>query len=224
MYAPIAARLRAHYEVVVVERRGYAPSGDGPRPGTFAQQAEDIAAVLAHVGAPAFVFGHSAGALATLHALPGAGDRIRAAALYEAPFALAGAPLRPVLAHCRALLDAGRGADAVAEFLTATSEPDETLPISQIAMMFASRARGLVEDLECVTSMSPEPAAWSGVDVPVQLLIGSKSDQVARDSTALLESALPDHETVELPGQAHQPDDPELVATTLHTFFGRHQS
>lgn len=222
MYEPIAALLRANYDVVVMERRGYAPSGDGPRPGTFAQQAEDIDAVLTHLGTPAFVFGHSAGALATLHALAALGDKIRAAALYEAPFALAGEPLRPVLAKCRDLVADGRPAEAVIEFLGSAGGLDESLPMAEIARMLAPRAPGLIEDLECVTAMSADPGRWAAVETPIQLLIGGKSDRIARDSTALLESALPNHETIELPGQAHHPDDPDLVATTLHTFFSGH--
>lgn len=108
------------------------------------------------------------------------------------------------------------------EFLNSAGDPDDTVPMAQIGAMFAPRVGGLLEDLECVTTMSADPAPWSGLATPVQLLLGGKSDRIARESTAQLETLLPQRETVELAGQTHYPDNPELVATTLHTFFSGH--
>jgi pimeloyl-ACP methyl ester carboxylesterase len=215
MYERIAERLRAHYDVVQYDRRGYRPSGPGPGP--FDRQAEDLLAVLAHTGGPAHVFAHSAGALAALHALPGAAGRIRSAALYEPPLTLAGDPLKATLGHCRALVAAGRNAEAVAAFLTAVGEPDPAL-LPAMADLLAPRAPGMLVDLECVTALDPDPARWAAVDVPVRLLLGTESDRVARDSTARLAAALRSPVT-ELPGQAHHPDDAALVAGVLHAFF-----
>jgi pimeloyl-ACP methyl ester carboxylesterase len=92
---------------------GYRVSGDGSRPGTFAVQAMDIAAVLDAIDEPHYVFGHSLGGLATLHAVPSVAEKLRAVALYEPPAALAGAPSEPVLASCREFVASGRNADAV---------------------------------------------------------------------------------------------------------------
>jgi pimeloyl-ACP methyl ester carboxylesterase len=98
MYQPIAAQLSTGHQMVLIERRGYGVSGDGARPGTFEMQATDIAAVLGAIDEPHYVFGHSLGGLATLHAVPSVADKIRALALNEPPAALAGAALVPILA------------------------------------------------------------------------------------------------------------------------------
>lgn len=89
-YLELAELLAPDYRVIVVERRGYSPSGNGPRPAEFAAQAADLAAVLAAVGEPAFVFGHSAGGLVTLDATHRDPSMVRRLALYEPPAALAG--------------------------------------------------------------------------------------------------------------------------------------
>lgn len=220
MYEPLAEHLGRHYKVVLMERRGYGVSGDGPRPATFAMQAADIAAVRAAVGEPGYVFGHSAGGLAVLRALAEMTPRARAVALYEPPASLAGAPLRPVLAQCRDLVGDGRDADAIVAFLSSTGGPDPSL--RQIATILRHRAPGMIEDLECMTALSAGPGRWSPGDTPILLLTGSESDRHAHESIAVLQRELPVRDTVTLPGEGHHPSDPGPVAAALHAFFSRH--
>ena len=220
MYEPLARSLARHYRVVLMERRGYGVSGDGQRPATFAMQAMDIAAVLDAMAEPGYVFGHSAGGLAVLHALTEVSPRPRAVALYEPPASLAGAALLPVLTRCRELVGDGRGADAIVTFLSSTSEPDPSL--RQVATILEHRARGMIEDLECMTAMSTGPGRWTPGDTPILLLTGGESDEYAKRSITLLQHELPVRDTVVLPGQGHHPSDPEPVAAALHSFFSRH--
>jgi pimeloyl-ACP methyl ester carboxylesterase len=105
----VAELLSRHYQVVLMERRDYGISGTGARPATFARQAEDIAAVLGALDGPSYVFGHSCGGLATLHAATIAAARMRAMAPYEPPIALAGGAVGTLGDNCRALVRAGRG-------------------------------------------------------------------------------------------------------------------
>jgi pimeloyl-ACP methyl ester carboxylesterase len=220
MYAPIASLLATDHHVVLMERRGYRVSGDGARPGTFDMQAADIAAVLDTVDEPRYVFGHSAGGMATIHALASIADRVRAVALYEPPATLAGPPLLPTLAKCREQVESGRNADAVVTFLTAVGGPDPA--IEQIAPFLARSAHCLIEDLECMTSTSTEPGRWPTGDLPILLMAGGNSDEYGRASVARLARELSAPDTIVLPGQGHSPDDPVPVAAALREFFAKH--
>ncbi|HEX4724305.1 MAG TPA: alpha/beta fold hydrolase [Pseudonocardiaceae bacterium] len=222
LYEPIALLLSEHYQVVLVERRGYGVSGDGQRPATFAMQAMDIAAVLAAVGEPSFVFGHSAGGIVTLNTLPVATPPVRALALYEPPVSLTGPRLAPVLERCRALVADGRGADAIVAFLTDIGAAGGTDALRAVATTLEHRAAGLILDLECMTSMSNEAGRWTPGDTPILLASGSEADTYAKESLDLLQQELPVLDTVVFAGQGHQPSDPEPVAAALHAFFAAH--
>jgi pimeloyl-ACP methyl ester carboxylesterase len=223
MYRPIADLLSPWYQVVLMERRDYGVSGSGPRPGSLARQAEDVVAVLGALDGPSYLFGHSFGGLAALQATTVAGHAVRRLALYEPPVALAGKALGPVLDRCRELVDAGHDADAVLHFLTATggSPPGSGAALRRIGDLLGYRAGGMLADLECVVRMDPDLGRWSAIDAPTLLLTGTESDRYGRQSTELLREILRYPHPVSLPGQAHHPDDPALVAGTLREFFGR---
>lgn len=224
LYRPLADLLGERYQVVLMDRRNYGASGAGAGPGTFARQAEDVAAVLNVLDAPAFVFGHSFGGLAALHAVSIAGPQVSRLALYEAPVTLAGPPLVPVLGACRDLVRAGRPADAVSHFLAAASDPppgpDAERELRPLGAMLGHLASGLLADLDCMTSMDPDLSRWTGIGTPALLLSGAHSDRIDRESTRILSGLLPDVRTVILPGLAHQPDPPAPVAQALFGFLG----
>jgi pimeloyl-ACP methyl ester carboxylesterase len=222
MYQPIAELLSRYYQVALVERRDYGISGSGARPATFARQAEDIAAVLGALDGPGYVFGHSCGGLATLHAATIAGPRMRAMAVYEPPIALAGGAVAALEDKCRALVRTGRSEDAVAAFWSAVGEDISDADARALAPLFADRADGMVADLECITAMPADLKGWPAVTAPVLLLTGEKTDENGRRSIAMLRRDLPVLNTVTLPGQGHHPDDPEPVAAALRDFFARH--
>lgn len=220
IYMSLAELLASDYRVVVVERRDYGgPSGNGPRPATFTTQAADLAAVLAEVGEAAFVFGHSAGGLVTLHAMHRDPSSVRKLALYEPPATLAGPPLQPTLARIRDFMADGRPTDAVHEFLTAITDSAPPGFLHRLAESLASRAPGLVADLECLTTMNPDITPWSTIPTPALLLAGELTDTYGKTSAALLQSTLPQAHSIELPGQRHHPDNPLPLATALRDFF-----
>jgi pimeloyl-ACP methyl ester carboxylesterase len=222
MYHPIAELLSRDYQVALVERRDYGISGSGARPATFARQAEDIAAVLGGLDGPSYVFGHSCGGLATLHASAMAAPAMRAMALYEPPIALAGGAIAALADTCRGLVRAGRGEDAIAAFWSGVGDDVSAADVRPLAALFAARAGGMVADLECVTAMPAGLNGWPAVTAPVLLLTGEKADEYGRRSIAMLQRDLPAPVTVTLAGQGHHPDDPEPVAAALHDFFARH--
>ena len=67
----LAGLLAARFTVYSYDRRGRGDSGD-TEPYVVEREIEDLAAVIAHVGGPAGVFGHSSGAVLALEAADGA--------------------------------------------------------------------------------------------------------------------------------------------------------
>lgn len=220
LYFQLAELLAPDYRVLVVERREYGDSGNGPRPAEFSTQADDLAAVLATLDDPAFVFGHSAGGLVALHALHRDRSMVRRLALYEPPVALAGPPLAPTLETIRRHMASARPEDAIIEFFTAIVEPTPPRAALQpLADALAFRTPGLVADLECLTAMNPDLTPWSSIAVPTLLLAGELTDPYGVESTEQLQATLPDARTVTVPGQYHHPHDAAAVAATLREFF-----
>ncbi|WP_327139158.1 alpha/beta fold hydrolase [Nocardia sp. NBC_01327] len=220
LYLPLAELLAAEYRVVVVGRRDYAPSGNGTRPSVFARHVEDLAAVLERQDGPSFVFGHSAGGLVTLEALAAGIPNIRRFALYEAPLAFAGGPLRTTLDRARELVADNHPADAVVEFFRAILDPPAPESILRaLGAAMAARAPGLIADLECLAVMDPDLNRWSATATPALLLAGSASDGYGQESMEKLDAALPDSRFTLLAGLTHSPDDFAPVATALREFF-----
>ncbi|MFJ4654002.1 alpha/beta fold hydrolase [Nocardia sp. NPDC088792] len=218
-YYPLADLLAPHYRVVLVERREYGVSGNGPRPLDFARQAADLAAVLDTMGEPGFVFGHSCGGVVALHALLES-VQVRRVALYEPPVALAGTALATTLDKARDRMTAGRPGDAIVEFFeTILDSAPSAGMLDGMASMLAPRAHGLVADLECFTGMDPDLSRWSTLDVPALLLSGELTDSYGTKSIDLLQQTIPNARTITFPGLGHTFDDPEPVAEALREFF-----
>jgi pimeloyl-ACP methyl ester carboxylesterase len=131
---PVLPFLESRYEVWVYARRGYAPSGRGASPKTFADDVADLAAVLGAVGSPAHVVGGSYGAVAGLHAagLPG----VLSLSLFEPPLFAAGPDLVPVLAGYRELVAAGKLTKASLLF----AEKVARVPAAMLAALAAETA------------------------------------------------------------------------------------
>src|SRR5262245_25110526 len=110
----VLAALAARSRVVTYDRRGRGESGDAPAY-ALEREAEDLAAVVAAVGEPVRLLGHSYGALVSLAALPLLAARVERLVLYEPPYAV---PVRPDdLARLNAQLAAGDREGILTTFL-----------------------------------------------------------------------------------------------------------
>lgn len=218
-YRPLADLLAPRYRVVLMERRDYGVSGNGPRPADFAGRAADLNAVLDAVGEPGFVFGHSCGGLVALHSLCDS-VKVRRLALYEPPVSLVGPVLASTLDNARDLASADRPADAIIEFFTAIrdSAPPAGM-LEGLAALLGPYAHGMVADLECITGMDPDLSPWSTLDIPTLLLTGELTDAYGSRSIELLRQTVPNTRTVTFAGAGHQIDDPRSVAEALCEFF-----
>src|SRR5215217_5681376 len=80
----LARQLGRDFTVYVYDRRGRGDSGDS-LPYAVDREVEDLLALVAEVGGPVGLFGHSSGAALALRAAAGSGDVTRLA-LFEPPF------------------------------------------------------------------------------------------------------------------------------------------
>ena len=85
--AKLAKLLASKFTVVSYDRRGRGKSAD-MAPYSPAREAEDIAALVAEVGGPVCLYGHSSGAAVAIAAAVKLRKDVRRLAIYEAPYAL----------------------------------------------------------------------------------------------------------------------------------------
>src|SRR5215470_16121283 len=116
--ADLAEALSTRFTVATYDRRGRGDSGD-TAPYTVDREIEDLAAVIAAVGAPALVYGNSSGGVLALRAAA-AGVPIGRLAILEPPFRVDGTAALPerYVETLEELTSDGRMADAIEYFLT----------------------------------------------------------------------------------------------------------
>ena len=85
-WAPVVAALAGRYEVVTWDRRGHSRSESGAGPGSRAEDAADLAALIEHLGGgPVHVAGNSYGAIVTLTLVTTRPELVASAAVHEPP-------------------------------------------------------------------------------------------------------------------------------------------
>lgn len=126
----IARELGRSRRAVIYDRRG-AGESSAAADGRYdvATQAEDLAAVIEHVGAPCDILAHSAGTLVTLELLRKRPELVRRAVLHEPAVSGEGVGLGtdPRLVE---LLRVGKASRALMGFLTALGDGDPRAPRS----------------------------------------------------------------------------------------------
>jgi pimeloyl-ACP methyl ester carboxylesterase len=224
---PLATALANTFTVYTYDRRGRGNSTN-TLPYAVDREVEDLAAVLALVGEPTFVYGVSSGAAL---ALEGArqGLPISRLALYEAPFITddSRAPLTDeYVAELHRLVAADRRADAVRHFM----RKGIGLPAFFVAAMRVlpawSKLVGIAHTLEYDTALTAPyqrgtalPADhWSSVTAPTWVGVGTKSPQWMRNAMRAFADALPNATHAVLDRQTHMVK-PAVLAPALTTFF-----
>jgi pimeloyl-ACP methyl ester carboxylesterase len=143
--------LSHHLTVYTYDRRGRGDSGDTP-PYAIDREIEDIEALIEDSGGSAFLYGHSSGAALAFEAASKLGRKVKALAMYEAPYnddPEAQRAWKEYRGRLSALLDAGRNGDAVALFMKLVGMPEEQISGMQHAPiwpMFEALAPSLAHD------------------------------------------------------------------------------
>jgi pimeloyl-ACP methyl ester carboxylesterase len=210
-------RLANRYSVYSYDRRGRGASGDAGAytPGC---EVDDLAALIAAVGSPVFVYGYSSGALL---ALLGAARPLPIAklALLEPPIQEPGARPDPLTTQLAALVAEGRFSDVVEHFHRSIGVPDDYIAQMRVTPAFAKMtaiAPTFVYD--CRISDAITPTHLTTVETPTLVLDSAGSTDDLTGSAASVARMLPRAVHRSLPGQWHTVDD-ETLAAALMEFF-----
>jgi pimeloyl-ACP methyl ester carboxylesterase len=224
-WAPVLPGLGQHFAVYAVDRRGRGGSGDGAEY-SLEREVDDILAVLASIGQPVDVLGHSYGGICALEAaLPA--TNLRRLILYEPPIKTDSVDLYPagVVAEMQGSLSAGDQDAAASLFLRAVARlsPRE-IEALQAAPAWAGRRAAthtILREMRCANAYAFKPARFARLTIPSLILLGGQSAPMFREAMARLREGLPNSQLVEFPGQEHAAMDtePELFVQRVTEFL-----
>lgn len=223
-WAGILPRLEQHFTVYAMDRRGRGESTDAPEY-AIAREAEDIVAVLDHVGERAFVLGHSYGAVCALEAAL-LTDRIARLILYEPPLPT-DVPMYPpgLTDKMQVMIDSGASESALELFVREVLKMPEadfakyrTSPTWPVRVKLAPT---IPREIAIDRTYHFDPARFAEFRVPTLLLLGGESPALFRRATEVLDSALTTATLVSLPGQQHIAMDtnPDLFLSEVLKFL-----
>jgi pimeloyl-ACP methyl ester carboxylesterase len=228
-WAAVAQLLADRYRLWMPARRGYGPS-DVPAGGkSFADDVDDLLAVIGAAGAPVHLVGASYGAVAALHVAAEHPDRLRSLALFEPPLFAAGPRAVPLLHRYRGARDRGDAREAGAVLNELTRVPPAV--VAALAAAAGDRtpdpveagrsATGWLHDLEALAADSEDVHRWSSITLPALLMQGADTWEPMPATMDALAGAMPHARRISWPGQSHfvTMTAPALVADALREFF-----
>jgi pimeloyl-ACP methyl ester carboxylesterase len=205
-WKPLLPELEAYFTVYAVDRRGRGGSGDVSTY-SIEREFEDIAAIVDGVGEPAFLLGHSFGAVCSLEASLRTRN-IRRLVLYEPPIRTK-EPfyLQESVARLQALLDGGDHENVVATFFReVVRAPEAEIGMLRTLPNWPSRvgaAHTILREMRINDEYRFEPARFAAMRVPTLLLLGGDSPARFKDAVEAVRAALPDARLAVMPGQQH---------------------
>jgi pimeloyl-ACP methyl ester carboxylesterase len=224
---PLLAQLLAgDFTVIIYDRRGRGDSTD-TLPSEVAREVEDIDALVAAHGAPAYLFGMSSGALLALEAAAALGDKIAGVVLYEPPVD-PNKSAADYQADYRQMADLAadeRAEDMLSLFLGGVMPPDqfEGFKQSPAWAAYAAAGKSLAHDYQVMAaarSGDTPPSRWFDIKAPVLVMDGDASFPFMKAGADWVAGGLPHGARKSLAGQTHQ-YDPRLVAPEILGFFGK---
>jgi pimeloyl-ACP methyl ester carboxylesterase len=224
-WSSVRRSLEPAFTVHAMDRRGRGESGDGPEY-ALEREFEDVAAVVAAIGGPVDVIGHSWGALCSLGAAPSAPGMARLV-LFEPPIQTGDEPLVPpgVGEELQEAMRAGDGERVLLTFLreVARLSPSE-LELNRRSRSWAARvamAHTVAREASRPAPYEIDPAVLGRLEPPVLLLTGALSPPPFRATIDALHAALRDSRVHVLPGQRHTAINaaPEMFARAVLGFL-----
>jgi pimeloyl-ACP methyl ester carboxylesterase len=220
---PLRPFLDLHFTLFAYDRRGRGDSGD-TIPYAPEREIEDLAAVVEAVGAPAFVFAHSSGAMLALRAAI-RGVPMRRLAVNEPPFIMPGTrpiPPRAVTSRIADRIAANDREEALRIFFLeqiGLSPPAlDHLKVSPMWPRMIALAHTAPYDSEIGIDSALPVALLAKLTFPTLVLNGTASFAWIIETARALFQALPNAQAVHLEGQQHSPA-PEVLAPALVRFF-----
>lgn len=223
--------LAPRFRITAIERRVYGRSGKPRLPHSVAREVEDIAAVLAEIGKPAVVVGHSSGGVVTLEAALTHPPTLRGVVLYEPPVQI-GTPLGgDAQARSEAALAAGDAAGALRIFFTdMVGLPSHIVDYMATSPEFAEGwaemqrlAPAQMDDNRAIRSLPLSIDRFRAIDVPALLLRGTDSPPHLHERLDALKAVLPTTEEITLRGEDHTANltAPQTVADAIAPFAAK---
>lgn len=213
----LATGLEVAFTVFRYDRRGRGDSGN-TLPYAVEREVEDLAAVIAATGEPAFVFGHSSGAALAIETAA-SGAPIRSLALYEPPYTRG--PSTAFAEHLENLVSEGRASEVAAAFLELVGTPPAVVAQMQGAPYWAHMeafAPTLSYDIRLSNGGAPPLERLARVPAPVLALAGADSPAWAQEGARAIAAAVPGGQARVLQGQSHNVADDALIPV-LKEFF-----
>jgi pimeloyl-ACP methyl ester carboxylesterase len=230
--------LRDRFEVVAWDRRGHSRSKDGRGPGSVRQDADDLAALIQHLGAePVHLVGNSSGGAVVLSLVTMHPELVKSAAAHEpGPIALLdGTDDR----HIVQLMEAEKRHIARVQDMIARDEHRRAVQyfIDEVAIgpgawdQFPEELRDILEsntatvadDLrDSLDRHSVDLDTLAGSGIPLLISMGSESPVLEVAAANELANRLPAAHLQRLVGTGHIPHrtHPDAYAATLIEFIG----
>lgn len=215
MWSSLIEEIRHDHHVLAPDLLGYGKSSRLPddRPADPAVEIGVLCALAHQAEAPVHLVGHSYGAMLCLEAAMKLGDRVRALTLIEpVSFHL----LRPAGEHA-----AHAEVKAVADSVVRAMARGEHKQAAHHYMSFwlgrvkwwlaPAKLKGSViatigkvaQEFAFVDAIEADPQAYARIDMPVRLIMGSRTRRPAKAVIAVLEKTLPDVHTCVVEGAGH---------------------
>ncbi len=206
-WTPVLPSLEMHFRVYGLDRRGRGDSGDAPGY-AIEREFEDVAAVVNSIGEPAYLVGHSYGAICCLEAAL-LTPRVRKLVLYEPPIPVQGAPTYAagMIEQLESLSAAGEYEKLLATFMREVVRmPPHELDIARASPSWPGRlaaAPTLPRELRAHERYRFNPERFHSFNVRTLLVLGGNSPNFFKAAIEVLQVTLPHCRTVVLPGQQH---------------------
>lgn len=222
--ASLAKLLSPRFTVVNYDRRGRGDSTD-TMPYSPQHEVEDLGALIAAVGGPVNLYGHSSGGALALQAAIELGKQVRKLAVYEVPYSTSSAEAKAAkeyIVTLKSLLASGRNGDAVALFIQSVGVSDKQLRAIKRMPMW----RGLEELAPTLAYESEvlgeghllQKGLLSHVSHPTLVMHGSKGAASMREAATALGETILGAQFRTLAGQTHGVR-PKVLAPVLTEFF-----
>jgi len=227
LWLKVVPLLTARRSVFLVDRRGRGKSGNGAQYSPERER-EDLEAVLAAIGDPVDLLGHSSGAILTLQIAARAPRNLERLVVYEPPvfFDEEDRIALDLPERLQALLATDRAEDAVETFLReGPRTPEGELQALKASPAWPLMVKGLAHtvpyDSQVQRAYAGEPSELARVQVPTLMLLGGASPVRMRRAAETIAARLPNAALEELAGQQHVAmlSAPALFARSVNAFL-----
>ena len=194
----VAGRLSPPWRTVAIERRHYGRSGAPRSPHSIDREVEDTAAVLAAIGEPAILLGHSSGGAVALEAALALGNDLAGLIVYEPPLQRGQLFGGQSQERAEAALAAGDRDECLRIFFTDIVQFDEpSVTFMRTSPAFAGGwgemkrlAPAQMEDNRGIRALGAGIDRYARIAVPTLLLKGDQSPQHLQDGVDALHALI----------------------------------